>query len=312
MRKIIVVISIAMLVFSIIGCGGEDVDYSDETTQISEDILEKYKIGDEVELGGEKFNIYKIDDKNNELYLLAQSNIVTTAFSASDREQKYLHKYEGSLIEGLVNRFADNLEDIGIVVEASGIIEKDDLIELGFNLDGLNGTQYKLVDAPEFLSNEENFWVNGYCKYDTYAWAYYNGILTTYKCEDEYGVRPVIIVAASELDKPLQEDTNLTIKEIIASDCAWSSEGGIENPYDRFFFDCEKMVFINIFESSEMSDTCEFGMEFIDEKTIRIDGVMRRYEYPAEITIVNENKLRIRFIDDAHNDGDYYLNKVTK
>ena len=53
-------------------------------------------------------------------------------------------------------------------------------------------------------------------------------------------------------------------------------------------------------------------MEFVDEKTIKVDGVMRGYEVPAEITIVNENKLRLRFVDDSYNDGDYYLNKVTE
>lgn len=69
------------------------------------------------------------------------------------------------------------------------------------------------------------------------------------------------------------------------------------------------MLFTNKFESSELSDTPEFNMEFVNEKTIQINGVMRGYEVPAEITIINENKLRLRFIDDSYNAGDYYLNK---
>lgn len=306
MKKLLITLMMCVLCLS--GCSGET---SSEGSYAKETLSEKYSIADEVDLGGVKFNIYKIDDDNNKVYLLAQNNIATTTFSDTEREQKYMHDYDGSLVEGYINEFVDRLEDKGLVISDSGIIDKDDLIELGFDADGLNGTQYKIGDAPIFLKNEEHFWVGGYCKYDTYAWAYYNEILTTQKCEDEYGVRPVIIIDVSEIDKPLQEvDPDLTIKEIVDSDCAWTSEGGIHNPYDLFYFDCDNMIFTNVFESSELSQTSEFGMEFIDEKTIQITGFMRRYDYPAEITIVNENKLRIRFIDDELNDGDYFLNKT--
>ncbi len=303
MKTLLMLLMLTMLCLS--GCSGEN--------STEETLSEKYNIGEEVELGGEKFNIYKIDDINNELYLLAQNNVATTIFSESERSSKYLHDYEGSLIEGYVNEFVDDLEDKGYIIKSSGIIDKDDLIELGFDVDGLNGTQYKMGAAPDFLKSEEYFWVDGYCKYDTYAWAYSVGILTTQKCEDEYGVRPAIAIDISEVDKQPQEvNTNLTIKEIVALDCSWTSEGGIENPYDRFYFDCEKMLFTNVFVSSELSNTSEFNMEFVDDKTIRVDGVMRGYEVPAEITIVNENKLRLRFVEDTYNDGDYYLNKVTE
>ncbi len=70
------------------------------------------------------------------------------------------------------------------------------------------------------------------------------------------------------------------------------------------------MLFINIFESSELRESHEFSMKFIDEKTIQMDGLRRDYETPAEITIVNDGKLRIRFLDDKYNDGDYFLNKI--
>ena len=93
---------------------------------------------------------------------------------------------------------------------------------------------------------------------------------------------------------------------------AWVSEGGIHNPYDRFYFDCEQMIFTNIFESSELSNTYEYAMEFIDDKTIRIEGFGKWYQIPAELTIVNENKLRLRFIDNEYNDGDYFLIKTTE
>lgn len=216
-------------VLCLVGCSGEGSTGNDTKEAVSE----KYSIGDEIDLAGIMFNVYKVDDDNHELYLMAQSNVVATTFSNSEREQKYLHDYEGSIIEGQVNKFVDNLEDVGIVIKSSGIIDKDDLIDLGFETDGLNGTQYKIGNAPDFIKNEDCFWVGGYCKYDTYAWAYCNGILTTEKCEEEYGVRPVIVIDVGEINKPLQEvDADLTIKEIVETNCAWSSEGGIENPYD--------------------------------------------------------------------------------
>lgn len=303
MKKFLVLL--LMCVFCLTGCS-EDGS-SDEV------LTEKYSIGDEVELGGVLFNIYKIDDNKDELYLLAQSNVTTTIFSDEERSYGDPHDYEGSLVEGYVNEFVDGLEDKGYSITSSGIINKDDLIELGFKVAGLNGTKYELENAPDFIKNEVNFWLDGYCKYSTYAWVYSNETITTEECEDEYGVRPIIVVAPSEIDKqPQIVDENLTIKDIVNSDCAWTSEGGIANPYDLFYFDCENMTFTNVFESSEMSNTSVYDMKFVDEKTVQIDGLMRGYDYPAEITIVNENKLRIRFLDDKHNDGDYYLNKVNE
>lgn len=309
MKKRVMLAIAMMLLMLLVGCSVED---SDATSGNSSDTSSKeYNIGDEIILAGENFYVYKVN--NDQLYLIAQTTLSATTFSDNEREQKYMHEYEGSLVADQVNRFVDGLQDAGIVINDAGIIDKEDLIELGFDLDGLNGTQYKLGDAPDFIKYEDNFWVGGYCKYDTYAWVYQNGILTTQKCENEYGVRPIIVINKSEAEKHIQEvNASLTIKEIVEVDCAWSSEGEIENPYDRFYFNCDKMIFTNIFELSEMRDTNEFNMEFVDEKTIKVDGVMRGYEVPAEITIVNENKLRLRFVDDSYNDGDYYLNKVTE
>lgn len=296
--------------FSLVACSVEDSD--GVSSDLSKESSKEYHVGDEVVLAGEAFNVYKVDD--DELYLMAQIILDETTFSDSEREQKYMHEYEGSLVEGQVNRFVDTLQDTGIEINDSGIINKDDLIELALESDGKLGDGYVMREnAPNFITREDTFWVDGYSKYDTYAWAFAYGSLEKEKCEDEYGVRPVIVINKSETEKPIQEmNTDLSIREIVESGCAWSSEGGIENPYDRFYFDCENLIFTNIFESSEMNSTTEFKMEFVDEKTIRVAGVMRYYEYPAEITVVNENKLRIRFIDDSYNDGDYYLNKVNE
>jgi len=276
--------------------------------------VDDYSVGDEIDLGGVIFNIYKIDEHENEIYLLAQNSIATTMFSDDERPYDEQHNYEGSLVEGYVNRFVDDLEDKGIIIKESGIIDKDDLYELGFiHSDGLSGRPYRADEAMDFVKKENTYWVGGYCKYETMSWAYDYGKLDTESCEEEYGVRPIVVIEPSEIGKELKTvNPALTIKEIVDSDCAWASEGGIENPYDRFYFDCENMTFTNIFESSELSDYSEFAMEFVDEKTIRLEGVMRWYEIPAELTIVNENKLRLRFVDDAYNDGDYYLNKVVE
>lgn len=302
MKKFLVLL--LMCVFCLTGCS--------EDGSSDEAISEKYSIGEEVELGGVLFNIYKIDDSNNELYLLAQSNVGTTTFSDSERPYDEQHDYEGSLVEGYVNKFVDELEDKGYSIKSSGIIDKDDLYNLGF-VDSVtkSGRPYICEEVPEFVKYEENYWLSGYYKVETYSWVYSNEEIDTQSCEDEYGVRPIIVIEPSEIDKqPQIVDENLTIKDIVNSDCVWTSEGGIANPYDLFYFDCENMTFTNVFESSEMSHTSEYDMKFVDEKTIQIDGLRRGYDYPAEITIVNENKLRIRFLDDKHNDGDYYLNKV--
>ena len=301
-------------VLCLTGCSGETSfeGTSSEEVPVEESNSKEYSIGDEVDLGGIKFNVYKINEGSNELYLLAQNSFATTPFSDTDREQKYMHDYEGSLVEGYVNEFVDGLEDKGLVIKDSGIIYKDDLIELGFDTDGLNGTRYKINDTLDFITVDDHFWVGGYSKYNTYAWTCSYGIIENQPCEDEYGVRPIIVIESSEIGKQLQEvDSNLTIKEIVDSDSAWTSEGGIHNPYDLFYFDCENMTFTNVFESSELSQTSEFAMEFLDDKTIQVDGLMRGYEYPAEITIVNANKLRIRFVDNEYNDGDYFLNKTS-
>lgn len=188
MKKLIFLM---LCILCLTGCSDE---YSKEL------ISDTYNIGDKIELAGVSFNIYKIDDNKEELYLMAESNIASTMFSDSEREQKYLHEYNGSLIEDYVNEFVGKLENDGVSIVSSGIIDKDDLIDLGFKVAGLNGTKYEINNAPEFIKNEGNFWVDGYCKYDTYAWVYSNEILTTEKCEDEYGVRPIIVIKASLLE----------------------------------------------------------------------------------------------------------------
>lgn len=218
-----------------------------EVTEKNENLSKKYNIGDKVELGGVAFNIYKIDN-NAGIYLLAQSSVATTSFSDEEHSGYNANVYEGSLVEDYVNEFVDDLEDKGITIKSSGIIDKDDLYELGFkHSDGLSGRPYSIDDAPKFVTYEDDFWVGGYCKYNTYSWSYTKGLLDVNPCDEEYGVRPIIIIDPSEIDKKHQSvDSNLTIKGIVDSDCAWTSGGGLENPYDRYYFDCKNMLFTNL------------------------------------------------------------------
>lgn len=310
MKKVFAVLLVCILCLT--GCSFDDSP--DDNSSSADTLSNQYNIGDEVELGAVRFNIYKIDEVNNELYLLAQSNIATTAFSDDERSYKYQHDYEGSLVEAYVRKFVHDLEDKGYVIKSSGIIDKDDLYELGFkHSDGLSGRPYLVDSAPEFVKYENMYWVAGYCEYETMSWAYSFGQLDSEPCEDEYGVRPVIIIEPSEIDKqPFAVDPNLSIQSLVSSDSVWVSEGGIHNPYDQFYFDCENMLFINTFESSELSETYQYNMEFIDEKTILIEGFTKWYQIPAKLTIVNENKLRLRFVDDTYNDGDYFLIRETE
>ncbi len=298
MKKIIAVMSFVLIIL-LVGCSSENK----KTNNISD----KYKIGDEINLVGVKFDLYKVDDNNGDLYLMAQKSIKKMSFLSEENETT--NNYEESMIEKRVHRFVDNLEDDGITVKSSGIIDKDDLIELGFKVAGLNGTKYEITKAPKFLKKSDAFWVDGYCKYDTYAWTYEDGILTTSKCESKYGIKPIIVIDANEVEKAVKKkDSNITAREIIDSDHAWVSKGGIANPYDRFYFDSKKMKLINVFKSSERDERWEYAMKILNDKTIRVEGLRSGYEIPLELTIVNENKLRIYFEDDSYNDAtDNYL-----
>lgn len=290
----------------------EQVDNSSETKEPEKKIGD-YKIGEEISLAGIKFNVYKIDKSKKELYLLAQKNIIITKFSDEEHTGYNANIYEGSLVEGYVNGFVDTLEDKGYKISKSGIIDKDDMQDLGCKDSvTVSGRPYLCEETPEFLHYEEYYWLGGYYKVDSYAWAYYNEKIDTQKCEyDYFGVRPSITIKVSEVNKKTnKEPEELSIKEIVNSNYAWTSEGGIHNEYDRFYFDLENMRIINEFKSSALEETREYKMEFVDDKTIRIDGLMRHYEIPAELTIVNENKLRLRFVDNKYNDGDYFLNKT--
>lgn len=159
----------------------------------------KYELGEEVELGEVKFNIYKIDNKKKEIYLIAENNIATTQFSNDECEGVHVNSYEGSLVEKYVKEFVDDLKNKGVNVKSSGIIDEKDLYELACNKhsNSLSGLPYLCNEnAPQFVKNGDNYWVGGYCQYQTRSWVYRSGSLDTQSCNDEYGVRPILIVDA--------------------------------------------------------------------------------------------------------------------
>lgn len=113
-KQVAIVMSMILSIFCFIGCS---VDTSSKPS-----LSEKYSIGKEIELGDIKFNIYKIDDKNKEIYLLAKESIADTAFSDEEHQGSYVHSYKGSLIEGYIDSFVEELEGKGVEIISSGLI----------------------------------------------------------------------------------------------------------------------------------------------------------------------------------------------
>jgi len=180
-----------VMVFNLIGC-----------TEGNKDLLSnKYTIGQEISFGEEKFNIYKIDDKKEELYLLAQHEIATTVFSSSSHKGADYNRYAGSIVESYVDEYVNSLETQGVEIKSSGIIDIDDLYDLGFERSGyyLNGLPYLNTHEYDFVDYVDNYWVGGYCKYDTYIWVYFDEKLDNKQYDNEFGVRPVIIIDANTL-----------------------------------------------------------------------------------------------------------------
>lgn len=174
--------------------------------EIPEDVFaEKYPIGTEVELGDTKFNIYKVNAKEEELYLLAQESIGTTLYSDREHRGNNMNDYVGSYVYDYIEDYADELQDeLGIDLIWYGLIDELDLYDIGKfrHSSGLSGRPYYLSDeTPDFVSYVDTYWVGGYCKYNTYSWEYSNGCYDMEQCDEhEYGVRPVICVKADVIE----------------------------------------------------------------------------------------------------------------
>lgn len=169
-----------------------------DTTNKAVKTAKEFKIGDEIVIGNTKFNIYKINDYNNQLYLLSQKNIGSTKFSKDNRNYNEEHDYKGSLVETQVNAFVDNLKKQGYKIVKYGIPDYEDICELNFeHSETLSGLPYLGIKAPDFIKFEDDYWLDGYCKYSSYAWTYNDGTIDTDKCEEKHGIRPMIVIEPS-------------------------------------------------------------------------------------------------------------------
>lgn len=169
-----------------------------DTTNKAAKTAKEFNIGDEIVIGNTKFNIYKIDDYNNQLYLLSQKNIGSTKFSKDNRNYNEEHDYKGSLVETQVNVFVDNLKKQGYKIVKYGIPDYEDIYELNFeHSETLSGLPYLGIKAPDFIKFEDDYWLDGYCKYSSYAWTYNDGTIDTDKCEEKHGIRPMIVIEPS-------------------------------------------------------------------------------------------------------------------
>ena len=306
-----------LFTFCLLTTGCSDFSYLDENSLSSNadtigEITDNYHIGDEIVLADVKFNIYKIDEQNNELYLLAQ-NVVEKTLYDDKRSGNKRNDYNGSKAEYYVEKFVYELKEKGINVNSSGLIDVDDLFELGFKRsDNLAGFPYYIDNAPDFVTYESDYWVGGYCKYGTLQWVFGNYSIDTEPCDEEHFIRPAIVISPQEIGKELPTvDPNLKIQDIISKECAWVIEGGLYNPYDKFYFDCENMKFVNTFISPDLNTTAEYNMIFVDEQTVQVDGIRPPYDdIPATIHVVDENKLRIKFENWENNVDFCYLCKV--
>lgn len=108
------------------------------------------------------------------------------------------------------------------------------------------------------------------------------------------------IIASQERFNKIKID--LTIKELISTGDVWISDGGIQNPYDKLFFDLENELFIWSFESSTDSFYEVYKMTVLDENTIWVAGV-RGDKIPAHISVVDVNKLQVVFLEDVMFNG---------
>ena len=198
-EKILIIVLYTMLTCCLLlltGCTNNYVD------------LKEYSVGDEVNLDNVIFNIYKLDSSNQEVYLFAQNNIATTKFSAEDRKHEETNNYEGSLVEEYVKTFVNDLESKGYSIKRSGIMDIDDLHELDFeHSNTLSGLPYLYTHKYSFVNNENNYWLaDDYFHIFSYAWAYVDEKIERYPCkENEFGVRPIIVLDAKEFKRIVDE-----------------------------------------------------------------------------------------------------------
>ena len=120
----------------------------------------------------------------------------TVAFATEDKHGTNYSDYNGSLIETYVNDYAVKLESMGVNIESARLITKDELTsdEIGCSDTGrtCTGSAYPWIYSTTYWSGSA---------YDTsYVWvvrSYGNFSYTRYDSDNDFGVRPVIIISKS-------------------------------------------------------------------------------------------------------------------
>lgn len=114
--------------------------------------------------------------------------------------------------------------------------------------------------------------------------------------DDRYPVPSDISTEFNYRQESQQIAQNLNIMDVIGSDGVWTCDDD-RFSYYTFKFDCDKMLFLNIFESPAMSEIKEYVMTFVDEKTVQVSGLGWIDWRPAQIIVINETTLELRYID---------------
>ncbi len=177
MKKVFAIVCAIALLLVLVAC--EEKEDSDVEK------AKQYSIGDEITIAEKNFFVYKID--NGKVCLIAAENESIIPYRS---------------IDSCVNRYAQELQKAGIKTEFVGLMDYEDLDDLGGNRHTLaiSGLPYLCYEAPAFIKSEDSYWLAGYSKYDTYTWLYKDEEIDMVQFKDcEYGFRPVVHILATEM-----------------------------------------------------------------------------------------------------------------
>ena len=163
--------------------------------------------GSVVSIGNENF--YVIGQENGNVNLFSAMNITlddvpvqssgagTVAFSSDVQKGTNYSDYNGSIVEGYVDKYASYLEGFGVNIVEARLISKEELDTLGCN----SRSDYTCNGAPEFVyqtsywtgTAEDSVYVYGVIDKYYFDYGYYDDALA-------HGVRPVIVIPLSEFE----------------------------------------------------------------------------------------------------------------
>ncbi len=188
MKKLLIIIVVSFVGLFVISAGLSFSKYLKEQNEL-EKKLEKYEIGELVTIADIDF--YVSSKSEGKLELIAKENIGRYSFSKN--------KYS---IEYYVERFVDKIEDKGYKVEDFGILSKYRIEELCNKV--TIGVDYKYnCHNQDFIAIDEDYWIDGFDTGYPEFFYYYNGdgMVGTESKKIDHGIRPVIKIMVTELDK---------------------------------------------------------------------------------------------------------------